>query len=82
MALTTAEMATTLSLKLMNRVLEPAVSSIAQHVDLAFLDKAGGRLPIWLALLVPPRSIRTPSLLLVRVLMKWAALIWIAAMCC
>lgn len=41
MALGTAEMATTLSLKnWMNRVLEPAVSSIAQYVDLAFLDKA------------------------------------------
>lgn len=41
MAIGTAEMATTLSLKnWMNRVLEPAVSSIAQYVDLAMLDKA------------------------------------------
>jgi hypothetical protein len=41
MVLGTQEMATDMSLKnWMNRVLEPAVSSIAQHVDLAFLDKA------------------------------------------
>lgn len=40
-ALTTTEMATTMSFKnWTNRVLEPMVSSIAQYVDLAYLDKA------------------------------------------